>query len=106
MLNRPQKYDDKDILCVGSITLRKDYRFYLGSMPHDMVSHVVDMIEYGRYKYINLHGYKTRYGTAEIFNVHFDNRFEDYEEDYGEDDFYSMLICEQESCSPKYPSLD
>jgi len=78
MLNDPGKYDDSKPLCIGSLTLRGERREYLGSLPMDTYPLIAETLAANKYKYLIFHGYTLRYGSAEIFSVHF---YEEFDED-------------------------
>ena len=75
MLNAPAKYDDYKPLCLGSFTLRGEKREYLGSLPIDSFPTIIGSLAANKYKFLIFYGYKPRYGSAEIFSIHFYEKF-------------------------------
>lgn len=81
MLDEPEKYDDFQPLCIGKLWIRGETRNFLGSLPMDKVGLVINMLVTRKYKYLDLYGYTTRYGSAEIFSVHFEEVLDEDEYD-------------------------
>jgi len=82
MLNKPEKFNDYQPLRIGTLSIRNDRRVFLGSFPMDSVKLIINMLIFEKYKYLDFYGYTPRYGSAEIFSMHFEEKLD--EDEWGE----------------------
>lgn len=61
---------------IGQLTLRGKACSYLGSLPMDMLSHVVTGAILGSYRYIYMSGTPLSRGNSDITSLHFEYDFE------------------------------
>lgn len=67
-------------LRVGTVTMRGEYRDFIGSLPYDSLPMIASMLETKRLRYIHLHGPSLYRGNAATTSINF---FKDYDpEDY------------------------
>jgi hypothetical protein len=66
----------RGLTSIGSLTLRGKTCSYLGSLPMDMLSHVVTGVILGSYRYIYMSGTPLSRGHSDITSLHFDFDFE------------------------------
>jgi hypothetical protein len=66
--------------CVGSITMRGEFRQFIGDLPFDSLPMIASRLENKQLRYIQLHGPSPYRGTALTTEIRF---FKDYDpEDY------------------------
>ena len=58
-------------LCVGTLTIWGQTTSYLGSLPHDVIWHVLAALAGGNIRMLALHGERLYRGKAKIQTVHF-----------------------------------
>jgi hypothetical protein len=75
-LNNPDSHLDYERKCIGGLTVRGETREYLGSLPFDTFSLIVNALSTEKLKYLILIGYILKYGSADIFSVHFEEEFD------------------------------
>lgn len=56
---------------IGSLSVKKGDKAFLGTLPADALWHVAMAISRGAFKFVSLHGEKARYGRAKIISVNF-----------------------------------
>ena len=66
-----RSHPERKPLGVGSLTLRGENRQYLGSLPHDSLPTIVNLLEYKRIQFFHLHGLIPHRGHTLISSVRF-----------------------------------
>lgn len=74
-VNEPEKSNLKP-LGVGSLTVRGKRTDFLGSIPHDSMWGMVQLLSCGAVRMLNLYGHALHRGEATITNLHFEREID------------------------------